>query len=164
MLYFSSKKSNRGISPAVWHGPPPPPIDVVGGKSCKERRTCHEERRQGTKSKPNACRWGLTVKVLVGKSWRVQKLRQSLMAHHATSFLLGKGLNNKGGSLIRKCSCHGNAGFCHLSCMIEYAQQMSKQVGGGHCICGHLNCAEAANNLSSAFITPGGGAQTASNR
>ena len=78
-------------------------------------------------------------------------------------FLTWQGAQQQGGITDTHCSCHDNAGFCHLSCMIEYAQQMSKQVGDP-CICGHPNCAEAVNNLSSAFITPGGCAQTASNR
>jgi hypothetical protein len=45
---------------------------------------------------------------------------------------LDDGLDETGKSLVRDCrSCRGdNAGFVHLSCIIQYAEQMSKQAKG----------------------------------
>ena len=41
---------------------------------------------------------------------------------------LGDGDDDEGGPLVRDCSCRGdNAGFAHLSCIIQYAEQKSKQ-------------------------------------
>mmetsp|Transcript_40665 Transcript_40665/g.85432 ORF Transcript_40665/g.85432 Transcript_40665/m.85432 type:complete len:433 (+) Transcript_40665:252-1550(+) len=38
---------------------------------------------------------------------------------------LEEGPDESGQPLVRDCSCRGNAGFTHLSCIIEYAQQKS---------------------------------------
>ena len=41
---------------------------------------------------------------------------------------LDEGPNEEGKPLVRNCSCHGDtAGFTHLSCIVEYAKQKSKQ-------------------------------------
>ncbi len=41
---------------------------------------------------------------------------------------LDEGPDEAGKPLVRDCSCRGDtAGFAHLSCIIEYAEQKSKQ-------------------------------------
>ncbi len=40
---------------------------------------------------------------------------------------LDEGPDEAGKPLVRDCSCRGTAGFAHLSCNIEYAEQKSKQ-------------------------------------
>lgn len=41
---------------------------------------------------------------------------------------LGEGDDDEGGPLISDCSCRGDsAGFAHLSCIIQYAEQKSIQ-------------------------------------
>ena len=46
-------------------------------------------------------------------------------------FCLEEGLDDMGEPLLRDCSCRGDgAGFAHLSCMIKYADQKSKEAAG----------------------------------
>jgi hypothetical protein len=46
-------------------------------------------------------------------------------------FCLEEGLDNMGEPLLRDCSCHGDGvGFAHLSCMIKYTEQKSKEAAG----------------------------------
>ena len=80
-------------------------------------------------------------------------------------FCLEEGSNEVGGEpLVRDCSCRGDSGFAHLSCIDKYAKQKSKQAGNGdlnafalpwtHC----PNCHQRYQNqlkldLSSAFVS-----------
>ena len=46
-------------------------------------------------------------------------------------FCLEEGLDDMGEPLLRDCSCRGDGvGFAHLSCMIKYAEQKSKEAAG----------------------------------
>ena len=40
---------------------------------------------------------------------------------------LDEGCDDEGKPLVRDCSCRGSAGFAHLSCIVEYAEQKSQQ-------------------------------------
>lgn len=42
---------------------------------------------------------------------------------------LDDGLDEEGKPLIRECSCRGNAGFAHLSCIVKYAKVKSERAG-----------------------------------
>jgi hypothetical protein len=76
---------------------------------------------------------------------------------------LDRGPDEAGKPLVRDCSCRGNtAGFAHLSCIIEYANQKSKQAADSTgystpwVICN--NCKQQFQNqvsldLSSAFVS-----------
>ena len=47
----------------------------------------------------------------------------------ATCYIcLGEGPDEKGNPLVRDCSCRGSAGWAHLQCLFDYAEQQS--VGG----------------------------------
>ena len=55
---------------------------------------------------------------------------------------LDDGPDEEGKPLVRDCSCRGDsAGFAHLSCIVNYAEQKSKQMAAGA-------------NFSSAFVEP----------
>ena len=43
---------------------------------------------------------------------------------------LGEGPDESGKPLRRDCSCRGDSGFCHLSCILKYAKQKSDQWDG----------------------------------
>eukprot|EP00984_Skeletonema_dohrnii_P013938 scaffold5837_cov98-Skeletonema_dohrnii-CCMP3373.AAC.10 len=44
---------------------------------------------------------------------------------------LEEGPDDSGAPLVRNCSCRGSSGFAHLSCIIEYAENMARQIIGG---------------------------------
>ena len=51
----------------------------------------------------------------------------------ACYFCLGEEADEEGMTLVRDCSCRGDsAGFAHLSCLVKYAEQMSKRIGEGN--------------------------------
>ena len=50
----------------------------------------------------------------------------------ACYFCLGEEADEEGKPLVRDCSCRGDsAGFAHLSCLAQYAEQKSKAAGDG---------------------------------
>ncbi len=76
---------------------------------------------------------------------------------------LDEGPDEAGKPLVRDCSCRGDtAGFAHLSCIIEYAEQKSKQAADSAAFstpweeCNNCNQPfqnQVALDLSSAFVS-----------
>lgn len=77
---------------------------------------------------------------------------------------LGEGLDDEGMPLVRDCACRNNAGFAHLSCLIKYDEQKSKDAaemdmtafGWSWFVC--TNCKQRYHNilyldLTSAFVS-----------
>ena len=46
-------------------------------------------------------------------------------------FCLGEEGDDEGNSLVRDCSCRGNSGFAHLSCLAMYAEQKCRAADDG---------------------------------
>ena len=46
----------------------------------------------------------------------------------ACYFCLEEGGDEEGKPLLRNCSCRGDSGFAHLSCLVTYAEQKCKAV------------------------------------
>ena len=46
-------------------------------------------------------------------------------------FCLGEEGDDEGKPLVRDCSCRGNSGFAHLSCLTKYAEQKCRAAGDG---------------------------------
>jgi hypothetical protein len=49
----------------------------------------------------------------------------------ACYFCLGEEGDDEGNSLVRDCSCRGNSGFAHLSCLSKYAEQKCRAARDG---------------------------------
>jgi hypothetical protein len=49
----------------------------------------------------------------------------------ACYFCLGEEGDDEGNSLVRDCSCRGNSGFAHLSCLAKYAEQKCRAADDG---------------------------------
>ena len=49
----------------------------------------------------------------------------------ACYFCLGEEADEEGKPLVRDCSCRGDSGFAHLSCLAQYAEQKCKAAGDG---------------------------------
>jgi hypothetical protein len=61
---------------------------------------------------------------------RIDNNMAALPVGAACYFCLGEGPDEEGKPLVRDCSCRGDsAGFAHLSCLTNYAEQKSKQAG-----------------------------------
>ena len=66
---------------------------------------------------------------------------------------LGEGPDDEGKPLVRDCACRNSAGFAHLSCLIKYAEQKSKDAAEMD-----TNCKQQYHNilyldLTSAFVS-----------